>query len=425
MINLLCCKDKEEFLTQRQGRKIILVGSGALLSEAYDELHCSDESITVCSNGGLDSIMCDKKMKTIPFEALREINESEELLVITLQIGEFILLKEKIESMLIGKNVDAYLYYSFRKEKSLLCRSIERQKKILKRREKLGETEARKKAEAVIPKDKFIIPKLNILVTEKCSLRCKDCRALIPYVVNPQDEPLEKVVHEVKQILEAVDGVVDVEPIGGEPFLYPYLVDLLKFLCSQEKIMNVCITTNGTIVPNQECLNALKNEKVFVYISDYGYIDKMAKVVATFEREKISFVTETDQQWLDVGGFECRNRTLDELKLEYLNCFGEFVLKYVWDNRIWLCPRAPRLSTLNVFESPHDYIELSKFSSSSELRDAIEHSFFEVYAEACNYCNQGDYDIKTIPAGRQIDDTRSPSRFTIVDRAEYEQLLKK
>ena len=47
-------------------------------------------------------------------------------------------------------------------------------------------------------------------------------------VNNPQDEPLEKVIKEIDTILEVVDGVVDIEPIGGEPFLYPDLPELLE-----------------------------------------------------------------------------------------------------------------------------------------------------------------------------------------------------
>lgn len=427
MLNFLFCKDKNEFFDLAHNKTIYCLGGGKVFFEAYEELGLAQKRVIVLDNDLEKQRMGIKVGKDVvevnPVDEIYNIDYSKSIVLITIMVKGFYSIKEQIDKM-NSKIVEGYFYYSFRKGSSLYERSVERQKEINKRKDFLSENEALKKALKDVDDNKFILPKLNVIVTEKCSLRCKDCRALIPHVEKPKDEPLEKVKDEISKILDAVDEVIDIEPIGGEPFLYPNISELLEWLCSIDKIKNVCITTNGTIIPSKDCLEVLRNKKIFIYISDYGYIEKMAKIVETFEKEGIAFDTEVDQQWFDVGGFECRNRSIDELRLEYINCYCEFVLKYVWDNKIWLCPRAPRLSTLKVFESEHDYIDLSKYNDANNLRDAIKNSFFDEYAEACNYCNQGDYNLGIIPAGIQIKDKENHSRYTLIDRNRYERLMK-
>lgn len=40
----------------------------------------------------------------------------------------------------------------------------------------------------------------------------------MPDMCNPKDENLDQVIEEMNVILDAVDDIIDFEPIGGEPF---------------------------------------------------------------------------------------------------------------------------------------------------------------------------------------------------------------
>lgn len=429
MIKLIFCNNKADICNACEKKDVICLGLGELLFEAYEELDLSKKQVEIVSLEKLESdselIINNDKIIITSLEKLVSAIGKDRVIIVTASLKDYLENENYINGVLANIDVEAYLYYSVRNELKLSERSIERQKKIIRRKNNLKSTDARKISESLIPTDRLIIPKLNILVTDKCSLRCKDCRALVPMVRNPQDEPLEKVIKEIDTILEVVDGVVDIEPIGGEPFLYPNLPELLEYLCSQDKIMNVCISTNATVIPSERCLEVLKNKKIFIYVSDYGYIEMMAKVVSSLESAGVSFVVESNQKWSDVGGINFRNRDLDSLRKEYMNCFGQFMVKYVWDNKLWLCPRAPRLKILNILDSSHDYIDILEFKNKKDLQEAIINSFFENYAESCNYCSQGDVESISIPAGIQMngnDDKKS--RFTIIDREELEELLK-
>lgn len=359
-------------------------------------------------------------------ELLCNINVSKTVVLITSKFYKEIILQcNSIENL---QDVDCYIYNDLCWHDTLLNRSIQRMIKIDEEKG-MNYIEAKKRADSyrkqlLKKEDYFIIPKLNFIVTEKCSLKCKDCRALIPFVENPCDVKFEELIEEIDIILNAVDEVVDIEFIGGEPFVFPYLAQAIQYVAENYKVDNVVITTNGTILPDEGLIKALKNKKVFIVISDYGHIDKMAKLIKLFEKEGICFAIETDQIWFDVGNFEKRNRTREELIEEYHNCYCQYLVKYIYDKKIWVCPRAPRLSALKVFESENDYQELSAEDDKNITRKKIYDSFYAQYAEACNYCNQGDLNISLIKAGIQVDGRIAESEYTLIKREDYKELIK-
>lgn len=329
MIKLIFGNNKADICNACENKDAICLGFGELLYEAYEELDLSKKKVQIISLEKIESdselIINNDKVIIKSLDKLDSVTGKDSVIIVTASLKDYLVNEKHINDVLANIDVEAYLYHSVRNELKLSERSIERQKKIIRRKNSLKSSDARKISESLIPTDRLIIPKLNILVTDRCSLRCKDCRALVPMVNNPQDEPLEKVIKEIDTILEVVDGVVDIEPIGGEPFLYPDLPELLEYLCSQDKILNVCISTNATVIPSERCLEVLKNKKIFIYVSDYGYLEMMAKVVSSLESAGVSFVVESDQKWSDVGGTYFRNRDVDSLRKEYMNCFGQFM----------------------------------------------------------------------------------------------------
>ncbi len=430
---MVCVKTKicpEAFRTLDHSKQIICVGIGEMFRDALERLELRGRLGMLLDNSP------EKQRKGIKIADRHWEIQSPAVLENLDLSGYTVLFSTKyydtlckqINEIIGEKLIDAYVYPDIILYESLLNRSLDRYRYIYSKKfggcdeVRVQELLQQRSSELRGKKDYTIIPKLNVIVTEKCNLRCKDCRALIPLVERPADEPIELVKKEIDQILASVDKVVDVEPIGGEPLLYPDLAELLRYLCSKDKIDNVWITTNGTVLPNADLTEALQHEKVFIEMSNYGQIQQMARAIHYFENHGIQFSAYSDQTWFDVGGTECRNRSLDALKKEYSNCGCQYVLKYVWNNKIWICPRAPRLSTLGIFESEHDYIDLEKESKES-LRDKLVGFFFQEYAEACNYCNQGDLDIGYLPAGIQMNDKLQPSNYTIISCKEYTRLL--
>ena len=75
-----------------------------------------------------------------------------------------------------------------------------------------------------------------------------------------------------------------------------------------------------------------------------------------------------------------------------------------------------------AFCDENDFQKLSKNDNAGTVRDKILQTYNVKYAGACNYCSQGDLDIKFVRAGVQTDNRIFNSEYTIVKRKEYEEL---
>ena len=122
-------------------------------------------------------------------------------------------------------------------------------------------------------KNLIIMPQLEFCITTKCTLKCKDCCALIPQLdkVHRLEMSFDDFKLYLDTILDNVDGIRKFIIIGGETLINPALPEMVEYSARQEKIANVQLTTNGTIRPSQKLIDVLKkyNKKIFVFTSNY------------------------------------------------------------------------------------------------------------------------------------------------------------
>lgn len=118
----------------------------------------------------------------------------------------------------------------------------------------------------------LFFPQIEIALTTRCSLRCRDCSNLMQFYDHPQDVDFDTNCKSVDNVLSAVDKIDRFILLGGEPFLYSRLSDILeKVIDAGNKVNRVWIYSNGTILPQEEKLISLmKNPKVTLFISNYG-----------------------------------------------------------------------------------------------------------------------------------------------------------
>ncbi len=95
----------------------------------------------------------------------------------------------------------------------------------------------------------------------------------MPYCKEKFTIDVKEQINDLKKLLFYVDGIINVEVIGGEPFVYNQLPELLLYLLGESKVKFVEITSNGTILPSTNILNLLKNSKVCILLSDYGKVN--------------------------------------------------------------------------------------------------------------------------------------------------------
>lgn len=119
----------------------------------------------------------------------------------------------------------------------------------------------------------LVLPRIMVMPTTRCNMRCKGCSSLLPYFKNPKDVSIEQILKDFELFFSGIDECMRIT-IGGEPFLYPHLQEIVEYLIGQKKVLGIMLITNSTIMPAPQVLELLRNPKVFVEISDYGHLEK-------------------------------------------------------------------------------------------------------------------------------------------------------
>ena len=117
------------------------------------------------------------------------------------------------------------------------------------------------------------IPQIEFCITTKCTLKCKDCCALIPQLdkVKHSEMSFEDFKLQLDKICDSVDLIRHLVILGGEPLINPELPRMLEYAAQNEKIFLIQLISNGTMMPSQKLLEVMNkyNNRVYFYMSNY------------------------------------------------------------------------------------------------------------------------------------------------------------
>ena len=268
----------------------------------------------------------------------------------------------------------------------------------------------------------LVLPRVMILPTTRCNLRCKGCSSLLPLFEDPADVSVSQLIRDLDLFLRGVDQCIRLT-VGGEPFLYPELPELLEYLQRQSKILGVLLITNSTIQPGEAVLDLLQDPKFYVEISDYGHIQQMSRTVSALEQAGVRFSVLTDQVWDDMGGVEPRGRSEEQRREVYRNCEQSRLMKSIHNGAVYTCARGARMRALKCgYDSERDYFILDEDELVEQLQKKIRGLYYMDSADACDRCDLGQLPAKKIPAGIQLSGHWMRSGYTLVRRDEYEAM---
>ena len=251
----------------------------------------------------------------------------------------------------------------------------------------------------------LVLPRFVVTLTDKCSLHCEGCWGFMNEFKQPKDANVDDVIRGLKNIFDAIDGCINVQLTGGEPFIYRDINVVIQYLLDEEKCEKIGIITNGTIVPAQDTMELLKNKKMFVEISDYGII---------------AFRVFYMQSWLDYGRFdEKRNKSTETLMREYEKCEDGMKCKPFDGKKLYGCTRASRMNHIGV-DGYDESVDSIVINGDPDLADRIKELFLCESLMACDYCSVMEPGTKVIPAGIQKNNRKS--EYVIVARSELQRL---
>lgn len=242
--------------------------------------------------------------------------------------------------------------------------------------------------------------RVDFSLTEKCTLKCKKCNMFMTHFQNPQNQPVEDVLEDIDAYFEVVDYVKVLNLLGGEPFLYPDFKWVLDYIAERyrDRIGQVIIFTNGTIVPKADLLDSIKSCSATVQFSDYTHVVPYEKKIEEFKKvlaeKNIEQYTMPWEKWGDFGFPENPNTIVEDREaLEFFErCKAPF--RGVWKKRVYFCHLETSAVRAGIYEDDeNDYFELQNVEGVNSKKSFCEfdygysHKGFITFCKVCRGCD--------------------------------------
>ena len=241
--------------------------------------------------------------------------------------------------------------------------------------------------------DKLFLRSVDIIITEHCSLKCRDCSNLTQYYKNPKNCDINELIKSIDIFCDIVDEVNEFRVIGAEPFMNPDFNFVVKRLIDEPKVRKIVIYTNGTIIPQEEKLECLKNDKVLLIITDYGPLSRnLNALTQKLSQHNIAFYVQKPYGWTDCAKIGRHFRNIEAQKEIFNNCCAKNLVT-ISDGKLYRCPFAANASRLKAIPNyKNDYVdffqELQKGADVSEMKKKIRKYLLEKdFLETCDFCN--------------------------------------
>lgn len=250
-------KDMIEFLGANENINFFLYGFGRIAKETADVLLQWNKKVA----GIVDrKEFGDISYKNIPVLTPDQLKVNDEIVLVCTDIYY----KEIVEQLNKNGVFRVAPYYIIYCGKRLSYRDYN----------KINRVAARLRFEQLVEErsDSILLEGLDVVITEKCSLRCKECSNLMQYFENPVDTDYSLCIQSLDLLLTNISYVREVNILGGEPFCNRMWIDYVDWVSKYHNIGNILIYTNATICPKDEDLQRLKDKRIVFLISDYGKV---------------------------------------------------------------------------------------------------------------------------------------------------------
>ena len=248
----------------------------------------------------------------------------------------------------------------------------------------------------------LVLPRLVVELTNRCTLRCRHCNNLMPLVKTHWDADPEQVIADVRRILAAVDGVVKMELLGGETFVYKELPRVIDALLDEPKILQLEFTTNGTVQLRDDVLERLAHPKCFVRVSRYDCVTQAGAFVKRLAAHHVAYCEMEELQWVDPGAPAAHGKTAEQLRENFVRCPSAYLCKTLLDGKLYACARGASLFQLGfIQEHGEAFVDVREGNA---LRDRIRAFFEEDKNIVCDYCTIVDAG-RPVKAGEQLPGT--------------------
>lgn len=255
-----------------------------------------------------------------------------------------------------------------------------------------------------LDKSRLFLRSVDLVITEKCSLKCQDCSNLMQYYEAPVDIPLAEVIADFDQLMQSVDHIYEIRLIGGEPFMNKEIYKVIEYIIGHDKFTKLVIFSNAMIPIKAEHAALLQHPKIVFSLTDYGSLAKnTGRVIQMLDELNIAYRLHKPENWTDSGVIHDFARSDEDNKTIFNECCGKN-LYTMTAGKLYRCPFAANADRLQAVPADAD----NSVAVSASQQD-IRHYISEIdVLPACNYCKGRSFGAPEIEAAIQ---TKQPLKY--------------
>jgi len=243
---------------------------------------------------------------------------------------------------------------------------------------------------------------VDVVITEKCSLKCKDCSNLMQYYEAPVDISFDEIKADFDDLTSKVEYIYEIRLIGGEPFMNKDIYRIIDYFNNNKKITKQVVYSNATIPLKDQFIEVLKHPKVVFTLTDYRKVTKgnleknTTRVTEKLDKLNIPYRLHDPENWTDSGVLKDFKRDVPEMKEMFLDCCARNLIT-LSDSKIYRCPFAANADRLQGMpDDKKNYVYVN--APTSEIKKYVNEIEF---IPACNYCKGRSFSAPEIESAIQ------------------------
>ncbi|MEZ3435963.1 MAG: radical SAM protein, partial [Lachnospiraceae bacterium] len=236
--------------------------------------------------------------------------------------------------------------------------------------------------------------KTDLILTSRCNLNCKNCMEFLPYWKKRHETSLDECKENLDYYFQCVNYVMEMDLIGGEPFLYSQLPELITYIGERyrDRIGYLGFITNGLLIPEGKVLYLIKKYDITISISDYSktlhYEERIHLLCKKLDEMGISYFVNENIDWFDFGfPRDIYHYTGDEAKKHMELC--NTIEHLLDDKKLYYCGPAWAAQKGGLFpEDENNYIDLCELigKSSEERKEILEMVLGNIKGGHVHFC---------------------------------------
>jgi len=254
-------------------------------------------------------------------------------------------------------------------------------------------------------KEAFYLRSVDLVITEKCTLKCKDCANLMQFYEDPKTYEIDFILKGIDELIEKVDFINEIRVIGGEPFLNKDIYSILIHLSEIQKIHNIVIYTNGMIPPSKEKLLNLNKQKIVFSVTDYGELGRnLDKTIQILNEFNFPYRLHPPEHWTDSGRILEKRLSVSDTKENFAKCCGKNLYTLI-GSKLYRCPFVANAEQFNGIPS-----DRSNFVDTADSKENLKNYAYGLDSiDACSLCPGRSFDAPLIKPATQV---KKPISYT-------------